>query len=101
MLHRHTNWTAASPAHSRAYLSVTVNTEGWLAAVVPDLTTRERVRAAMATVAVWGVVTFSVTSSGWLATATMVGSGGVPSTTGGDQLEVALPVAVVAVTVTM
>lgn len=39
----------------------------------------------------WGVLVTPVT----------VGAGGVPSTTGGDQLDVALPVAVVAVTVTV
>jgi len=79
-----------------------VKTEGWLAAVVPALMLMLLVFLATlaATVTVCGVVTLMVTSPGWLTTEAMVGCGGVPSTTGGDQLEVAEPVAVVAVTAT-
>ena len=57
--------------------------------------------ALAATATVCRTVSRTVTFWFVLVTAVMVGAGGVPSTTRGDQVELLVPVAVVAVTVTV
>ncbi len=80
------------------HLRLTVKSVGWLAVVVPA---RMPAPALAATDTDCGTVTRTVTACAVLVTVVIVGAGGVPSATGGEKREVLLPVAVVAVTVTV
>lgn len=81
-----------------AHLRVTVKTVGWLAVVVPA---RMPAAALAATATVCGTVMLRVTAWAEPLAALIEGAGGVPSTTAGEWVEVLVPVAVVAVTVTV